>query len=338
MKGKNTPLKWLQPYLERLNRARQQGRMPHALLISGQDGVGKRILAEQLAHALLCERPTADGQACGQCTACVWLRAGTHPDLLWLEPEEPGKAIKVDQVRALTGELCMTSHAGRHKVAIVQPADAMNKNAANGLLKTLEEPTDNTLLALLSALPGRLPATIRSRCQQLQIALPDDLTARQWLQGQGLDSTKATRYLQLANGAPLKAQQLAETDSAAARAHRLQQLLAVFKGSQDPIETAREWADAGERQSLDWWQAWLQDVIRWQQGGKPPHEAEVAQNLQQVMQTVDGRQLFDMLDQIFNALNSLGSGLNRQLMMEELMIFWAKLADPASCRTGLAGR
>lgn len=331
-------MKWLQQYLERLNRARQQGRMPHALLISGQDGVGKRILAEQLAHMLLCEGPMADGQPCGQCKACGWLRAGTHPDLLWLEPEESGKAIKVDQVRALTGELCMTSHGGRYKVAIIQPADAMNKNAANGLLKTLEEPTDNTLLVLLSTLPGRLPATIRSRCQQLQIALPEDPTAQQWLHGQGLDSTQATRYLKLANGAPLKAQQLAETDSAAARAHRLQQLLAVFEGSRDPIETAKEWVDEGERQFLDCWRAWLQDVIRWQQGGQAPHEAEVAQNLQKVMETVDGRQLFDMWDQILNALNSLGSGLNRQLMMEELMIFWAKLADPASCRTDLAGR
>ena len=195
-------MKWLWQYRERLNRTRLRGRLPHALLISGQEGIGKRVLAIQLAHSLLCEQPGADGQPCGQCAACGWLQAGTHPDLLWLLPEEAGKAIKVDQVRALTSELCMTSHAGRYKVAIIQPADAMNRNAANSLLKTLEEPTDNTLVVLLTALPGRLPATIRSRCQQLQVAVPDALSARQWLQDTGMEPGQAIGYLKLAHGAP----------------------------------------------------------------------------------------------------------------------------------------
>jgi DNA polymerase-3 subunit delta' len=331
-------LEWLQQYRERLNRTRVQGRLPHALLISGQEGVGKRALAEQLAHSLLCEQAAADGQPCGQCAACGWLQAGSHPDLLWLVPEEVGKAIKVDQVRALTGELFMTSHAGRYKVAIIQPADAMNKNAANSLLKTLEEPTDNTLLVLLTALPGRLPATIRSRCQQLQVAVPDALMAQQWLQDTGMESGQAILYLKLANGAPLKAQQLAETDSVGARDQRLQQLVAVFQGSLDPVETAKEWMGESERQSLGWWRAWLEDMIRWQQGGQPPLEPEVAQKLQRIVETVDCRQLFDLSDKVSNALNSLGSGLNRQLILEDLLIFWAKLADLASYRTRVGSR
>jgi DNA polymerase-3 subunit delta' len=326
-------VKWLQQYRERLNRTRVQGRLPHALLISGKDGVGKRVLAEQLAHSLLCEQPAADGQPCGRCAGCGWLQAGTHPDLLWLMPEEAGKAIKVDQVRALTGELYMTSHAARYKVAIIQPADAMNRNAANSLLKTLEEPTDNTVLVLLTALPGRLPATIRSRCQQLQVALPDALSAQQWLQDTGMVTGQAIRYLKLANGAPLKAQQLAETDSAGTRDRRLQQLVAVFQGSLDPVEIAKEWMGESERQSLDWWCAWLEDMIRWQQGGQPPLEPEMAQNLQQIVKTVDCRQLFDLSDKVVSALNSLGSGLNRQLILEDLLIFWAKLTDLTSCRT-----
>jgi DNA polymerase-3 subunit delta' len=265
------------------------------------------------------------------------LQAGSHPDLLWLVPEEVGKAIKVDQVRALTGELFMTSHAGRYKVAIIQPADAMNKNAANSLLKTLEEPTDNTLLVLLTAQPGRLPATIRSRCQQLQVAVPDALMAQQWLQDTGMESGRAILYLQLANGAPLKAQQLAETESVGTRDQRLQQLVAVFQGSLDPVETAKEWMGESERQSLAWWRAWLEDMIRWQQGGQPPREPEVAQKLQRIVETVDCRQLFDLSDKVSNALNSLGSGLNRQLILEDLLIFWAKLADLTSYRTRVVG-
>jgi len=331
-------VKWLQQYRERLNRTRAQGRLPHALLISGQEGVGKQVLAEQLAHSLLCEQPAVDGQPCGQCAACGWLQAGTHPDLLWLAPEEAGKAIKVDQVRSLTGELCMTSHAGRYKVAIIQPADAMNRNAANSLLKTLEEPTDNTLLVLLAALPGRLPATIRSRCQQLQVALPDALNAQQWLQDTGMETGQAIRYLQLANGAPLKAQQLAATDSAGTRDQRLQQLVTVFQGSRDPVATAKEWMGDSERQSLDWWRVWLEDMIFWQQGGQVPLEPQVAQMLQPIAEAVDCRQLFDLSDKVANALNNMGSGLNRQLILEDLLIFWAKLADLNLHRRRMASR
>ena len=232
----------------------------------------------------------------------------------------------------------MTSHAGRYKVAIIQPADAMNRNAANSLLKTLEEPTDNTLVVLLTALPGRLPATIRSRCQQLQVAVPDALSAQQWLQQAGMESGQAMRYLALADGAPLKAQQLAETDAAGTRDQRLQQLVAVFDGTLDPVDIAREWMGESERQTLDWWRAWLEDLIRWQQGGKPPLQPEVAQKLQPIAETVDCRQLFDLLDKVANALNSLGSGLNRQLILEDLLIFWAKLADLIPYRTKVAGR
>jgi DNA polymerase-3 subunit delta' len=157
---------WLQPGRNQLQQMIRQGRLPHALLISGSEGLGKRMLADWLAGTLLCEQSHGDVSACGQCSACGWFDNGWHPDLLRLEPEEAGKAIKVDQVRRLGASLGMTSHSGGYKITIVQPADAMNVNAANSLLKTLEEPTANTLLILLTATPGRLPATILSRCQR----------------------------------------------------------------------------------------------------------------------------------------------------------------------------
>ncbi len=330
-------MEWLQQYWDRLNRVRLQGRLPHALLISGQAGVGKRALAERFAHALLCEQPAANGRPCAHCTACGWLQAGTHPDLLWLEPDELGKVIKVDQVRALISELCMTSHTGRYKVAIVQPADDMNRNAANSLLKTLEEPTENTLLLLLTALPGRLPATIRSRCQQLQVALPDAPSAQRWLQAEGMTGDQITRYLMLANGAPLRARQLAETDSVGVRTQRLEQLLALSRAKLDPVEIAREWMGEGERQSLEWWQGWIQDIIRWQQGGRTPLEPEMAQKLQGVAGAVDCRHLFDLSDKLAVALEGLNSGLNRQLILEDLLIFWARLANLTTHRSVAGG-
>lgn len=315
-------LEWLEQQWLRLNQTRLQGRLPHALLICGAEGVGKQQLAEQLAFSLLCENPAPDGDRCGRCPACGWLDAGSHPDLLVRGPEETGKAIKVDQIRGLCTELGMTSHGGHYKIAIIGPADAMNVNAANSLLKTLEEPTDKTLLMLLSAAPGRLPATIRSRCQRIQVRTPEKTVAERWLVSRGLDAEKAAKCLQLAQGAPLKALKLAQAGGNDLRDQRLAQLKALGGGKLDPVQTARDWMDNQERQSLEWWQAWLQDAIRWKLAAQPRSEAPMAQELQQILETVDCRRLFELMDKISGALSSIGSGLNRQLIMEDLLISW----------------
>jgi DNA polymerase-3 subunit delta' len=323
-------LRWLQSPWKRLNQARLQERLPHALLIIGQQGCGKRLLADQLAFALLCERPDNEGQRCGECAACGWLRAGTHPDLLSLGPEEDGKAIKVDQIRALCTELSMKSHAGRYKVAMIEPAEAMNVNAANSLLKTLEEPTDSTLLILLSASPGRLPATIRSRCQRIQIATPDSSSAQRWLISRGISPEEAIRCLRLADGAPLKALKLTVSDSSRLPNQRLEQLVQIYDGRLDPLAAAGEWLGETEQQTLEWWRCWLHDMLRWQQAGRLPEDPAMAQKLQQIVERVNSKELFRLADRVSNALNSLGSGLNRQLLLEDLLIFWANLGQGTS--------
>ncbi|HHH44492.1 MAG TPA: DNA polymerase III subunit delta' [Gammaproteobacteria bacterium] len=324
---------WLNKPWQQFVQSHAQGRLPHALLIRGREGVGKQVLAEQLAAALLCEQPGAEGRPCGRCQACGWLQAGTHPDLLWVRPEEEGKAIKIDQVRALNTRLATTSHAGRYKVAILQPADAMNVNAANSLLKTLEEPAADTLLLLLAAAPGRLPATIRSRCQQLEVATPDRDSARQWLLDEGIAADSAARYLELAGGAPLLARRMAAAEDGALRDQRLEQLQGVFAGRLDPVQVAKEWLEPAGPEVLEWWRSWVQALLRWQLGGQPPVEEDVAQKLQQITETVDCRQLFEMSDRITQALNATGSGLNRQMMLEDVLISWARLAGPARTRT-----
>jgi DNA polymerase-3 subunit delta' len=329
---------WLEATWQQLAHARAQGRLPHALLIAGPEGSGKHLLARRLSAALLCESPDPRTGACGRCAACAWLRAGTHPDLAVLEPEEPGKAIKIDQVRALAVELGMTSHAGRYKVAVIAPADAMNVNAANSLLKTLEEPTANTLLILVTASPGRLPATIRSRCQHLRIGLPAAEQALDWLQDAGIERPLAQRCLQAAGGAPLTAASLAASDSLALRDRRLEELSAILDGRLDPLSAAADWNGAGEGQALRWWQSWLQALIRWRQAGVAPDEPQVAQMLRQITETVDCREVFELSDRVTAAVNSLGSGLNRQLLLEDLLIDWARLAGKPRRRSTAAGR
>jgi len=242
-----------------------------------------------------------------------------------VQPDEAGKAIKVDQVRALCSELAMTSHAGRYKVAVIQPANAMNANAANSLLKTLEEPTDNTLLILLTASPGRLPATIRSRCQQVLLKTSDASMAQNWLQSKGIEAKIAYQCLQLAGGAPLKALQLAESGAIDVRARCLVQLAQVAGGEMDPIHLAKEWSGEQQAQILEWWADWIRELIRWQQAGLPAAEPAVAQELRRIVESVDCRDLHKLADRVSNALNNMGTGLNQQLLLEDLLISWADL-------------
>ena len=139
------------------------------------------------------------------------------------------------------------------------------------------------------------------------------------------------RYLKLANGAPLQARRMADTDDCLVRDQRLDQLLAIFTGELDPVQTAKDWMEQSERQTLEWWRVWLQELVRWQL-------ADMAQKLQQIVETVDCRKLFDISDRVASALSTTGSGLNRQMVLEDLLISWAKLENPAPIRAAAGNR
>src|ERR1035437_5332836 len=162
----------------------RRAQLPHALLISGQRGIGKSEFARSFAESLLCETPTATAQACGTCAACGWLAQGNHPDFRLLQPEalaveegeatdssgkkKPSQQITIDQVRALDDFLHVGTHRQGARVILVNPAEAMNRSTANSLLKSLEEPIASTLFILVSSESERLLPTIRSRCQALR--------------------------------------------------------------------------------------------------------------------------------------------------------------------------
>ena len=158
------------------------------------------------------------------------------------------------------------------------------------------------------------------------------------LKAEGVDPDGSVRYLQLANGAPLLARQMANADDSAVRDQRLEQLQAIFAGQLDPVQTAKDWVGESEQQTLEWWRVWLQALVRWQLAGQQPPEADVAQKLRQIVETVDCRQLFDISDQLTNALNATGSGLNRQMVLEDILISWAKLANQTSTRAAAGNR
>jgi len=247
-------------------------RMPHALLIHGTQGIGKLRLAERFVQSLLCESLEARGEPCGECAGCRWFGAGSHPDFRWVEPEalarpsapggdadepaavratKPSLEIKVDQIRALDDFLNLKSHRAGARVALIHPAEAMNPNAANALLKALEEPPGRAQFILVSHRPARLPATIRSRCVAVPIPLPDAGASLAWLESQG--TNEAASWLAFASGSPLLALRYA-SEAGATLARRRQALEAGDSdalGAVNDREQLEELAEVLQRHALD---------------------------------------------------------------------------------------
>ncbi len=169
----SAPYTWQVQQWQRMNAARQQQRLHHALLLNGIRGLGLEAFAQELARGLLCEQPGEEGGACGQCKSCLLYAAGSHPDIVQIRPEEDSRVIKIDAIRELTGFMELKAQYGRYRIAIIDPAEAMNRNAANSLLKTLEEPPEQAIIILVNNDYMRLPVTIRSRCQRLIFTPPD---------------------------------------------------------------------------------------------------------------------------------------------------------------------
>lgn len=214
---------WVRPILERLPRSPAE--MPHAMLLAGQAGLGKRTTALYLAHAILCEsaqRPDLD--ACGQCVACKLIEAGTYPDLRLVEvgqdeaeesagaqdevssaQKKPSRQISVDRIRALNDFVANTAYRGQAKVILISPAEAMHPSASNALLKILEEPPQGTHFLLVSHLADRLLPTIRSRCFLISFSVPPAAEAMRWLGEQEL--SRASLALAQSSYAPLAARE-----------------------------------------------------------------------------------------------------------------------------------
>ncbi|HET6433937.1 DNA polymerase III subunit delta' [Dyella sp.] len=262
---------WHAEHWQRLQARRERGALPHALLLCGPAGLGKRVFAERFVRGLLCVQPVG-GEACGHCRSCALLAAGSHPDRVAVsyglrKDGVQRSEIVVDQVRDLSARLAMSSQFGGWQVATIDPADALNAAAANALLKTLEEPAAQTMLVLVADAPWRLPQTIRSRCQRFEFQLPEAAAALAWLQTQGVEDGAAA--LEAAGGNPGLAQRWSQDGSLARRREVRRDLAALAGGRGETMEVVRRWLEQEPAQRV-WFAAQAAaDEARARTAGEP---------------------------------------------------------------------
>jgi DNA polymerase-3 subunit delta' len=278
------------PWLEKpLELFVQQGReLPHGMLLTGPTGLGKFSLAREVARSLLCGH-TKNLPGCNECQGCQLFNAGNHPDYHLLTNQQmlefgdavsvapgvrylpeaggrrttPKRVIGIDQVRSLTEELRSSSYYGVGKVVVIYPADKLNLNAANALLKVLEEPTPDTHFLLVTDVLYALPATIRSRCSFFRVALPSEPVALSWLQEElHLDTTESKKLLQFAGGSPRRAAEFFNDGSWTIGSTLASDLDAIVRGEIAPMSLSKKWSQTDIRTIIRWLQQQLVNAFR----------------------------------------------------------------------------
>ena len=319
-------LPWQQQNWEHLCSYIAQKRIPQALLITGNKGLGKQQLANQFAYSLLCEKTQANGLCCGHCGSCLLLNAQTHPDFIQINPEEPGKAITIGQMRSLITKLTLKPQFEAYRVVVVNPADKMNNAAVNAFLKCLEEPTERTIIILITDRPAKLPATIVSRCQKLPVTTPDKESILAWLKQQHIQDN-LDALLGLAQGAPLLAQDYAGNDSLAQRNECFKAWMAIASQQNHPVIVAENWQKLPESSLIFWITSWVIDLIKctYQAKAENLYNPDLNKPLKELAQQLELKGLYKLYDLLLLCRQRLDTQINKHMMFEEILIQWSEL-------------
>jgi DNA polymerase-3 subunit delta' len=322
-------LPWQQQQWEHLCSYIAQKRIPQALLITGNKGLGKQQLAQQFAVGLLCTTPQANGMACGCCSSCLLVNADTHPDLVQVQPEEPGKGIGIGQIRSLITRLTLKPQFETYRVVIINPADMMNNAAANAFLKCLEEPAERTSIILISEKPAKLPATIISRCQKLALSTPVRETVVDWLQNKSPLSKREDLFcnVSLAQGAPLLALDYANDKTLIQRNECFEAWMAIAKQRQSPVIIAEDWQKLPAAPLIFWVTSWIIDLIKcfYHTRAGNLYNPDLNEQLQELSKRLELKGLYKLYDLLLLGRQRLDTQINKQLLFEEILIQWHEL-------------
>ncbi len=328
---------------------KMNGRWPHAILLHGPRGIGKTVFAEWLAQSLLCETPLVDGQACGGCVSCGWVSQYSHPDYRRLRPEilesddaqadpdeaatpksavkaskAPSREIVINQVRALSDFMSISTHRQGARVIVIYPAEAMNVAASNALLKSLEEPGPNTVFILVSSGIDALLPTLVSRCRQFPLSMPSREIALAWLAQQ--DCHKPDQLLAEQGGAPLAALEAFQSETFQQQEEFLMHL------RRPDSETALKIAEKLQKTPIplliSWMQRWLYDVFSFKLTGKIRYYPRYQKEIDQVAQAMSLPALLTLLENNAERKAVADHPLAPRLLIEEILLDYAGLSQP----------
>jgi DNA polymerase-3 subunit delta' len=314
---------WL-PMLERL---------PHAILMQSGEGFGELEFALAAAQSLLCETPGASRKACGVCRACGWFSQGNHPDFRLIVPEslapepleegaEPGKKrseqIRIEQVRELADFLSVGTHRGGLRVILIYPAEAMNANTQNALLKSLEEPPPATLFLLVSAQPDRLLPTVRSRCLRFTLPQPDHGDVLRWLEEQGVERPDSA--LGAMGGAPLAALKARDAEP-----QRLAFIEGISRSDFDPVAVAETVERVPLWDLVGWLQRWSFDLLLARATGRVRYHLGDEKRIAELAQRCEPASIAAYLRGLAQARALARHPLNAKLFVEDLLLKYRRM-------------
>ena len=304
------PFEWQLNQWERLLSRYRQGLMPHAVLISGPEFVGKENFSLALAQTILCVSSESKvGDKCGQCKGCMLSAAGNHPDFVLIKPEAENKAIKISQIRAISSFVFQSAQQGGWRVIMVCPVEKMSIDAKVALLKILEEPPGKIVFVIMSHELGRVPSTIVSRCHKITLPVPPENKVLEWLHKGPYDKNKIKKSMELANGRPLLAEKYLTGSMMNQREEFNTVLDSLWSGQVSPIEAAQKCHQKKTLDLIDWYRFRVHSMAKEQLDG------------------VICPQIFFFYDKLSNARNWLiESNPNPKLLWEELFFDWVTLS------------
>lgn len=331
---------WQQALWQKIGQQRGT-RQHHALLLTGRAGIGKLAWARSLAKAKLCEQVNADAIACGMCASCGWFEQNQHPNFRFLTSEalseapdhadaatasgssgeenpkskkKPGQQITISQIRELDDFVYLSAHQQSDRLVLIHPAEAMNQAAANALLKKLEEPPPNVIFILVTNDASALLATIRSRCQQIVMPLPDREVAQDWLKKQGIDHAEVR--LAMSGYAPLLAMQFDESW------FEHYQLLTRFLSAPDSLDVVDLTGKLHQFDLLsivDWMQKWCFDLMSCRATGKVRYHLQKEKVIQKLAEKINPLSLAFLWRDLTTSRRWARHPVNPKLFIEDIL-------------------